>query len=108
MAGDRGAEATGPAAAPKGSVSAKASPSAGVSLTPATTAPRSSIDFAPKADGRSEAIASSIALREAPIFARRVSRADGVEGAAAGIVSVPNDSGSTGSISPRMDGAPAG
>ena len=70
MAGERGAEAMGPPApVPGGSSSPNAKPSAGASLTPATTAPNSSIVLTPGA--ASDASAASFAFRSAPILLRR-------------------------------------
>src|SRR5271168_3703873 len=78
IAAERGTEAipSGPAPGAPASASAKASPSAGPSFTPATTAPSSSIDFTPEA-GESESSVAAMAFRPAPIWARRAATAAG-------------------------------
>src|ERR1700678_3753915 len=104
MAGERGAEATGPVPVAGGSSSfPNARPSAGASLTPATTKPNSSIVFAP--GPASEARAASLALRSAPILLRRA-RTDADASPCAGAASAPNcgeegtDAAGPGSTSP--------
>src|SRR5271165_4342811 len=92
IAGDRGTEAIPSGLAPGAPASAKASPSPGPSFTPATTAPSSSIDFAPEA-GESDSSAAAMAFRPAPIWARRAARAAGATCDAAGGTSAPNDAG---------------
>ena len=88
MAGERGAEATGPAPAPGGSSSPNARPSAGASLTPATTTPNSSIVLTPGA--ASDASAASLAFRSAPILLRRARTEAGAACRCAGATSAPN------------------
>src|SRR5580693_9019018 len=87
MAGERGAEATGPVPVAGGSSFPNARPSAGASLTPATTKPNSSIVFTPGAV--SDASAASLAFRSVPILLRRA-RTDGDASPCAGAASTPN------------------
>src|ERR1700689_116018 len=88
IAGERGAEATGPVPVPGGSSSfPNARPSAGASLTPATTKPNSSIVFTPGA--AREASAASLAFRSVPILLRRA-RTEAGASPCAGAASAPN------------------
>src|SRR5271156_5313647 len=93
MAGERGAEATGPVPAPGGSSFPNAKPSAGASLTPETTKPNSSIVFTPGPER--DASAASLAFRSAPILPRRV-RTEAEPCPCAGAVSGPNGDGDAG------------
>src|SRR5580693_3726310 len=89
MAGERGAEATGPVLAPGGSASSpNATPSCGPSLTPATTKLMSSIDLKP--GPTSNASAASVAFRFAPILPRRARTEAGAACPCAGATSAPN------------------
>src|ERR1700722_878991 len=93
MAGERGAEPTGPVPVAGGSSFPNAKPSAGASLTPETTKPNSSIVLTP--GPAREASAASFAFRSAPILPRRV-RTDAAACPGAGAVRAPNCAGDTG------------
>src|SRR5262249_42080974 len=88
MAGESGADAIGPPAPVSGGSSfPNAKPSAGPSLTPATTAPNSSIVLTPGAT--SDANAASLAFRSAPILLRRA-RTEAATSPCVGATSAPN------------------
>src|SRR5580693_1226259 len=87
MAGESGAEATGPVPVAGGSSFPNARPSAGASFTPETTKPNSSIVFAP--GPASDASAASLAFRSVPILLRRA-RTEADASPCAGAASAPN------------------
>src|ERR1700729_4140282 len=87
MAGESGAEATGPVPVAGGSSFPNARPSAGASLTPERTKPDSSIVFTPGAE--SDASAASLAFRSVPILPRRA-RTEADASPCAGAASAPN------------------
>src|ERR1700722_7363635 len=110
MAGDRGAEPTGPVLVPGGASFPNVKPSAGPSLTPATTAPSSSSVLTPGPER--DASAASLAFRSAPILPRRV-RTEAAACPCAGATSAPNGAadgatGATGAESPPPPASPSG
>src|SRR5208283_4095693 len=100
MAGDSGTEAGEPLPSIEALASAKASPSAGASLTPATTAPSSSIVLPPVGPLERDEIAVWTALRLTPIAARRATTAGCAGCAGPMATSEPYAAGSDDSFSP--------
>src|SRR5271155_2984738 len=105
MAGERGAEATGPVPAPGGTSFPNAKPSAGASLTPETTKPNSSIVFTP--GPAREASAASLAFRSVPILLRRA-RTEADASPCAGAASAPNCGEEGTEAGPESPSPPAG
>src|SRR3984885_5089044 len=87
MAGESGADATGPVPVAGGGSFPKSRPSPGASFTPETTKPNSSIVFAP--GPASDASAASLAFRSVPILLRRA-RTEADASPCAGAASAPN------------------